>query len=515
MTRSPYFLWIAIVLLALSGCQTTQKMPASSAPVSFIVLQINDVYEIAPLEGGKAGGLARVATVKKELMKENPNTIAVLAGDFLSPSLTGTLKMQDGERIAGLQMVETLNAMGLDYATFGNHEFDLKDAGLLQKRIDQSKFKYVACNAFRKAGDQIKPFTQKIDGKDVNVPKYIVREFANAAGQKVRVGILGVVLPFNKADYVAYHPVEEAVRNTYNEMKSQSDVQIALTHLAVDQDMELARAVPGMHLFAGGHDHTNMTHYVENTVITKADANAKTVYIHRITYYPTDKVTTVRSSLRRIDDGIAEDPGTKAIVERWQENANTIMKQMGYDPGRQILLARQPLICTEAMVRSQQTNFGALTTMAMENALGGGDVYLLNGGSMRLDDDISGVVTEYDALRTFPFGGAIVRMELPGDVLTKLLNIGLKDNRTEGGYMQVSHVEERASGWFVNGQAISAQKKYTVVLPEFVASGKEQNLGFLKDYAFNQSPSFNVGGKSVRNDIRDIVIDYMLKIGTF
>lgn len=514
MTINRYFLWIALILLALSGCQTAQKIP-SGTPISFIILQINDVYEIAPLEGGKAGGLARVATIKKELLKENPNTIAVIAGDFLSPSLTGTLKMQDGERIAGLQMVETLNAMGLDYATFGNHEFDLKDVGLLQKRIDQSKFKYVTCNALRKAGDQITPFTQKDNGKDLNIPKYIVREFTNTAGQKVRVGILGVVLPFNKADYVTYHPVEESVRNTYNTMKAQSDVQIALTHLAIDQDIELARAVPGMHLFVGGHDHTNMAHYAENTVITKADANAKTVYIHRITYYPNDKVTTVRSTLRRIDDSIADDPATKAVVEKWQENANTIMRQMGYDPGRQVLMTKQPLVCTEAMVRSQQTNFGALTTMAMEKALGGGDVYMLNGGSMRLDDDINGVVTEYDVLRTFPFGGAIVRMELPGDILTKLLNTGLKDNRTEGGYMQVSHVEQRGSEWLVNGQVIAPSKKYTVVLPEFVASGKEQNLGFLKDYTFNQSPSFSIAGKNVRNDIRDIVIDYMLKIGTF
>lgn len=58
-----------------------------------------------------------------------------------------TLKL-DGEPIAGLQMVQTLNAMGLDYATFGNHEFDLSSAELLQNRIDQSTFQYVCANAF-------------------------------------------------------------------------------------------------------------------------------------------------------------------------------------------------------------------------------------------------------------------------------------------------------------------------------------------------------------------------------
>ena len=48
--------------------------------------------------------------VKKELISENPNTIAILSGDFLSPSLMATLKL-NGEKIAGLQMVESLNAM--------------------------------------------------------------------------------------------------------------------------------------------------------------------------------------------------------------------------------------------------------------------------------------------------------------------------------------------------------------------------------------------------------------------
>ena len=131
-------LWLFSLLLLTSACNTTQTglVDPKAFNIEFTILQINDVYEISPLEGGKAGGLARVATVKKELLKENPNTIAAIAGDFLSPSLIGTLKQDNGEKIAGLQMVETLNAMGLDYATFGNHEFDLSDLDLLQKRIN-------------------------------------------------------------------------------------------------------------------------------------------------------------------------------------------------------------------------------------------------------------------------------------------------------------------------------------------------------------------------------------------
>ena len=91
--------------------------------ISFTLLQLNDVYEISSIQGGKFGGMARVKTIHKELLKENKNTLLVMAGDFLNPSLIGTMKY-NGERIRGKQMVEVMNAMNFDVAAFGNHEFD-------------------------------------------------------------------------------------------------------------------------------------------------------------------------------------------------------------------------------------------------------------------------------------------------------------------------------------------------------------------------------------------------------
>ena len=92
--------------------------------IDFTFLQVNDVYEIAPIQGGKFGGMARVETVHQDLLKENPNIMLVMAGDFLNPSLLGTIKV-DGERLRGKQMVEVMNAMNFDLVAFGNHEFDL------------------------------------------------------------------------------------------------------------------------------------------------------------------------------------------------------------------------------------------------------------------------------------------------------------------------------------------------------------------------------------------------------
>ena len=59
-------------LFLFSACSSTQKSAGvkDDGKISFTIVQVNDVYEIAPLDAGKWGGMARVATVKKEYLKE-------------------------------------------------------------------------------------------------------------------------------------------------------------------------------------------------------------------------------------------------------------------------------------------------------------------------------------------------------------------------------------------------------------------------------------------------------------
>ena len=86
---------------------------------------MNDVYQLEPMNG--RGGLARVATLVRGLRAQTPQTLFVLAGDTLSPSILSTI-------FQGRQMVEVWNAIGLDAAVFGNHEFDFGPALLRIRR---------------------------------------------------------------------------------------------------------------------------------------------------------------------------------------------------------------------------------------------------------------------------------------------------------------------------------------------------------------------------------------------
>ena len=149
--KNKLFLAVIFIIVFFSCKQNTSKNE-----LTFKFIQLNDVYEIAPLGEGTFGGLARVAHVRDSIKKENPNTFLFMAGDFLSHSLLGTIKV-NGERIQGKQMIEVMNAMEFDLVTFGNHEFDLKEKDL-QKRLNESSFPWMSSNVRHKKNDTVSFF---------------------------------------------------------------------------------------------------------------------------------------------------------------------------------------------------------------------------------------------------------------------------------------------------------------------------------------------------------------------
>ena len=135
-------------------------------------MQVNDVYQFAPVDFGKSGGLARVLTLRKKIMRESPNTLFLFSGDTISPSIESNTKM-DGRMLQGRQMIEAWNLTGLDYAAFGNHEFDYGPNVLLD-RVRESNFKWLGANVFDKKTGKL----------FADTPEFVVREF-----EGVKIGI--------------------------------------------------------------------------------------------------------------------------------------------------------------------------------------------------------------------------------------------------------------------------------------------------------------------------------------
>src|ERR1044071_9306980 len=118
---------LCIIALVAVDANAQQKQPVQT---KITILQLNDVYQISPVDKGKSGGMARVATMQKQVRAASPNTLFLIAGDFISPSVASRL-------FKGKQMVDALNAAGLDIATLGNHEFDF-GADVLRARMKES-----------------------------------------------------------------------------------------------------------------------------------------------------------------------------------------------------------------------------------------------------------------------------------------------------------------------------------------------------------------------------------------
>ena len=521
--KSKLHLFGLLLLLVLSACNPARKSGATlqdDGKIEIVFLQMNDVYEIAPFSDN-SGGLSRVATLRKSLLAKNPNTFTVLAGDFISPSVIGTLKYE-GKRIRGRQMVETLNILGLDWVVFGNHEFDY-DLEDLQARLDESNFTWLAGNAHQKSGDQLHAFAKNKAGREEPCPEKIVIEVKDADGTTVKLGVFGVLVTSGQKPYVQYSNPLENAKILREELRDKSDLCVGLTHLDVADDKKLAEMLPDVPLIMGGHDHDNMIHKVGKTVVAKADANARTVYVHRLLFDKKTGKTTVKSELRQINGSIPDEPATFSVVGKWERIQNEVLQAAGIDPNKVVKVLKTPLDCREATVRHEQAPVGALITQAM---LAAGknqpECAILNGGSIRVDDVLSGKISELDVVRMLPFGGGIVEVEMRGTLLRRTLDAGV-GNKGKGGWLQLGNIAWDAVGnnWKIKGAALQPERVYKVILPEFLLTGLETNMDFLKtspkpDQSGTTNPDIlsMTGAKSgdkndLRSDIRLALIHFL------
>ena len=78
------------MVLCSHGATVVDWVLVAAAPVT--LLQINDVYTTVPIDN--QGGLARVATLKKQLSENGHPVIMALAGDFLSPSVASSVSIR-------------------------------------------------------------------------------------------------------------------------------------------------------------------------------------------------------------------------------------------------------------------------------------------------------------------------------------------------------------------------------------------------------------------------------------
>lgn len=458
---------LAGLLSCAIGVSVIQQRADAQAAAVVTILHINDIYEIDGMEGGRFGGLSRTATVLRELERRQSPVLMTLGGDYLSPSAIGTA-IVDGQPLAGRQMVDVLNHVGLDWAVLGNHEFDVSEASFAQ-RMSESRFRILASNVSNIKGE---PFPGTVRSAVVPI---------RVRGRNIRLGLIGLTIDANRRPWVRYSPPIEAARAEIATMKGKVDAIVALTHLPLADDQELVSAVPDIDVVLGGHEHENwlLQRGPGFTPIVKADANVRTVAIVTLNFTGTGVRPFVSSHLRILDERIRQDGAIQGIVRKWVGIAYDAFSTFGFEPARTVVTLNEPLDGRETTVRNQSGRLTDLITAALDREAGGVDVAIMNGGSVRIDDILQpGPVTEYDVIRVLPFGGTVTRAAIDGRLLAAILDTGVK-NRGSGGFLHARGAVREGEQWRVQGEPLDPERRYRVALTDFLLSGGETNLGFL------------------------------------
>jgi len=426
-------------------------------PVRVTLLQVNDVYQFAPVDGGTRGGLARVLTLRKQIMSESPHTLFFLAGDTLSPSI-------ESNTYKGKQMIEAWDASGLDYATFGNHEFDF-GPDVLRQRMSESHFKWLAANVIdKKTG---KTFAE--------TPEFVVRDF-----EGVKIGIFGILLPETLQtsrpgpDVDIQDPCVTAARVVPKIHAAGAQVIIALTHLSMGEDKQLARC-SGVDLIIGGHEHTLLESMAGHAVILKMTADARELgRIDLNISKSTGKLQSIDWQVIPVTDQIKDDVAFAPLNEKYGPLLKSLELTVGH--------TEVELDLKSENVRTKETNMGDFIADAFRQAIGS-DVALINGGSIRADTTVDpGVLTKRDVLSILPFNNRVVKLQLTGAIIREALEHGVASFGTElqpGRFPQVSGIRyefdtsrpsgKRITSITINGKPLDDRRSYTLATTSYVA----------------------------------------------
>ena len=247
-------------------------------------------------------------------------------------------------------------------------------------------------------------------------------------------------------------------------LRPKVDVLIAVTHLPLATDVAMVQAAPGIDLVIGGHEHENYQQWrgAGLTPITKADGNARTVYIHNISFNATTRRIETVSRLQPVGRATDEDPAVAARVQGWVDQAYAAFRSEGFEPDRAVTTVTEPLDGREASVRNGQTRLTDLVAQGMLHGVTGAEWAVFNSGSIRIDDVLPpGPVSEYDIIRTMPFGGDVLAAEVTGVLLQRVLDQGVT-NRGTGGFLQTART---------GAGPLDPHRTYLVAINDFLLTG--------------------------------------------
>lgn len=422
-----------LTLCLMLGMLSTMAFAADAKSDDIVILHTNDVH------CGVTDGLgyAGVAAYKAEMQSTHNYVALVDCGDAIQGEPIGLLS-------AGSYLVDIMNEVGYDYATFGNHEFDYKMPQLAEL-VAMAKYKYVSCN-FQYTGK---------DGKGLDVAPYEIATYGTT-----KVAYVGITTPesYVKSTPAYFKDDDGNFIYTFNEdktgeklyaavqtavdaaRKDGADYVIAIAHLGMEgtTDYWTSEAVikntTGIDAMLDGHSHEAYSTKVANKDgkdVILAQTKTKLANLGKLTIAADGTIT---SELISAEDYTEKDTHIseyiKKITDSFSAGLNEVIGKSEVD-----------LIDSDKdgnrLVRNTETNLGDLCADAFRVMMDA-DIGIMNGGSIRKPIK-AGNITLNALLSVFPWGNLPCKVALTGQTVLDMLEMGASAYPSEnGGFLHVS-----------------------------------------------------------------------------
>jgi len=482
-------------------------------------------------ERGCFGGYARIKHTIDESRPDHPDSLFLNMGD----EFQGTMffSYYGGEKIA-----ETLNQMGFDAMTLGNHEFDRGDEHLAEF-LGNLTFPVVSANVF-----------STVEGLNKTIkPFHIFEEYELAV-----IGVTTETTPTTSSpgDGTTFTDPVKAVQDTVNWIRANTNIKriAAMTHIGYEEDKRLAEETTGLYLIMGGHSHTLLgdmqgaSGKYPTIVQNKEGEEVFIVTAYRwgeylgyidVTYDPEGRILEYHGAPIHLTNTTEQDAELQEQIDAWR---------VPFEEFSAEVIGHSNVVLDQSACQQQECLLGDFVTDAMYTyrynaSVAAGvqtpDLALTNAGGIRATID-DGPVTRGEVLTSFPFGNAIVEVQLSGQKLWDAIEgIFARVNKHNGvavtSFLQVSHTAKivyqpntspavgtgKLVSIHINGEPLDMERVYKIVTLDFLATGGD-NFFLAEDFT-GELITLDTLDEVVVNYVKaetpiDIAIDGRIAVGS-
>ncbi len=255
------------------------------------------------------GGVARRATLVKQLRKDNPNILLVDSGGFFAGGLMDEYTMNTELDMRRTQVnLQALTLMKYDALAIGDEEFNFAQE-FLKENMDKSGLTFLSCNILVKDTQAPGAF------KSVNFKPYTIKEVNG-----IKVGIIGMtpMAAKQKTQDLEFIEPQAALKQALEELKKKGvNLTLLLSHQGESDDLKLLKAVKGVDLVIIGQNRLKEEPFTRagDTLIIKPFWQGRKLGKLSLTVKD-NKIANYKIEELRLSDKIADDPQVLSILPR-------------------------------------------------------------------------------------------------------------------------------------------------------------------------------------------------------